>query len=76
MGAGIYLTFMVDVIGEMVSLSINQDQGRVRHVSAVWVPIPWDHCWQQTVSLDLPQYGVPAFYVVMMGRGVFLFFQQ
>lgn len=38
MGTGMYLTFMVDVMGEMVSLSINQDQGRVQHVSAVWCP--------------------------------------
>lgn len=51
MDAGIYLTFVVDVMGEMVSLSINQDQGRARHDSAVWVPIPWDFCWQETVSL-------------------------
>lgn len=51
MGAGIYLTFMVDVMGEMVSLSTNRDQERVQHDCALWVPIPWDLCWQQTMSL-------------------------
>lgn len=51
MGAGIYLTFMVDVRAQMVSLSLNQDQEWVQHDCALWVLIPRDLCWQQSISL-------------------------
>lgn len=55
---------------EMVSLSLNQDQGWVQHDCALWVPIPWDLFWQQSVSLhgpwDCPSMVILVFYVVMI----------
>ena len=70
MGAGIYLTFTVDVRREVVSLSLKQDQEWVQHDCALWVPIPWDLCWQQSVGLSgprvCPSMAIPIFYGVMI----------
>lgn len=70
MGAGIYLTFMVDVKGKMVFLSLKQDQEWVQHDCALWVLIPWDLCWQQRISLCgpwvCPSMAIPIFYGVMI----------
>ena len=69
MGAGIYLTFMVDVRTETVSLSLKP---RSRVSTARLCPlgaIPWGLCRQQNVSLSgpwlCPSMAIPIFYGVM-----------
>lgn len=69
MGAGIYLTFMVDVRTETVSLSLKP---RSRVSTARLCPlgaIPWGLCRQQNVSLSgpwvCPSMAIPIFYDVM-----------
>ena len=70
MGAGIYLTFMVDVRGKTVFLSLNQDQEWLQRDRAFWVLIPWDFCWQQNISLwgpwVCPSMAILIFYGVMI----------
>lgn len=69
MDAGIYLTFMVDVRTETVSLSLKP---RSRSSTSQLCPlgaIPWDLCWQQSFSLSgpwvCPSMAIPIFYGVM-----------
>ena len=69
MDAGIYLTFMVDVRTETVFLSLKP---RSRVSTSLLCPlgaIPWDLCWQQSVSLSgpwvCPSMAIPIFYGVM-----------
>lgn len=69
MGAGIYLTFMVDVRTQTVSLSLKPRS----RVSTAWLcplgAIPWGLFQQQNVSLSgpwvCPSMAIPIFYGVM-----------
>lgn len=76
MGAGIYLTFMVDITGEAVSLLTEIQSGY--GMSVPLVPTPWDLCWQPSVSLCglwvSSIMAVPIFYVVMVLKRKTFFF--